>query len=331
MIISRTPFRISFFGGGSDYESWYSRHGGSVLSTSIAHYCYITVRWLPPFHTEKSRIVWSKIESVQNNADIEHHSVRACLQSLGITEGIEIHHSGDLPARSGLGSSSSFTVGLLNALYSLQGSFATSRFLASKSVHIERDVMKENVGIQDQIAASFGGFNHTTIEPDGSFTVERLDCPEKLGELQSHLMLFFTGISRTASDIAAEQIRAQVEGATDTEMHQMQTMVAEGMAALLSSDITDFGRLLHESWMIKRTLAKNIAPPIVDEIYESGRKAGAIGGKLLGAGGGGFMLFFAKPEDHQRIRAALPTLIEVPVKFDTTGSQIIFNDTENRV
>lgn len=325
MIISRTPYRISLFGGGTDYHSWYEKHGGAVLSTTINHYAYITARFLPPFHQEKSRVVWSKIEAVLSNTDIEHPSVRETLRYLGIDQGVEISHTGDLPARSGLGSSSTFTVGLLNALANLQGRSFNKAALAFEAVHLEREIMKENVGIQDQIAAAYGGLNHTEIFKDGSFLVRPVETPRKK-ELENHCLLFFTGVSRTASDIAAEQTKNTASGSKDAELHRMRAMVDESIDILMGTqDIADFGKLLHESWQIKRSLAKNISPQFVDDIYWRGIKSGAIGGKLLGAGGGGFMLFFAKPEDHDRIRAGLKEFLWVPFKFENEGSQIIFN------
>lgn len=326
MIISRTPYRISLFGGGTDYAEWYSKNGGAVLSTTINHYAHITARWLPPFHTEKSRIVWSKIEAVQDNVDIEHPSVRETLRYLGVTQGVEISHTGDLPARSGLGSSSTFTVGLLNALSVLQGKSFNKAGLALEAVHLERDVMKENVGIQDQIAVAYGGLNVTEIMRDGSFMVRPLETHRKQ-ELQDHCLLFFTGVSRTASDIAVEQTRNTAAGEKDVQLHRMREMVSEAVAILTCGmDISLFGELLHESWLLKRSLASNISPQFVDDIYARGRSAGAIGGKLLGAGGGGFMLFFARPAHHNAIRDALKDLLWVPFKFEKIGSQIIFNE-----
>ena len=326
MIISRTPYRISFFGGGSDYSAWYEKHGGAVLSTAINHYCFITVRHLPPFFPEKSRIVWSKIEAVADNNDIEHPSVRACLYELGVDNGIEIHHSGDLPARSGLGSSSSFTVGLLNALHALDADNICNEDLAVQAIRIERDVLKENVGVQDQIAAAYGGFNHIEIDRDGIFNVHRIKT-NRTRELESHLLLFFTGFSRTASEIAAEQIKVTSSGSKDVELHRMREMVDQAEDILLSnSDILNFGYLLHESWMLKRSLTASISPQFVDDIYDRGRKAGAIGGKLLGAGGGGFILFFAEPALHGKIKAALHDLLWIPFQFEREGSRIIFNE-----
>lgn len=326
MLISRTPYRVSLFGGGTDYKSWYQNHGGCVLSTTIGHYCYLTCRWLPPFHPEKTRVVWSRIESVMHHSDIVHPSVREILKYLGIENGVEIHHTGDLPARSGLGSSSSFTVGLLNAISHLQGKTFNKAGLALEAVRIERDIMRENVGIQDQIAAAYGGLNKTSIHTDGSFLVTPIDT-DRVKELQDHLLLFFTGVSRTASDIAIEQIKTHQTGENDAALLAMQKMVPDAVSILESDgDINDFGKLLHESWVMKRTLAKNIAPGFVNDIYDKARNAGAIGGKLLGAGGGGFMLLFAPPEIHNKIRETLKDLLWVPFKFENEGSKIIFSD-----
>ena len=295
MIISRAPYRISLFGGGTDYEPWYSKHGGAVLSTTIDKYAYITARYLPPFHAEKSRIVWSKIEAITDNTLIEHPSVRETLKYLGITEGVEIHHTGDLPARSGLGSSSTFTVGLLNALATLQGKKFNKAGLALEAVHLERDVMKENVGIQDQIAAAYGGFNHTQIAQDGSYIVSAVSN-SRLQELESYLLLFFSGVSRTSSIIAAEQTKRTASGDNDAVLHKMRSMVDYGLEILNGDDdIREIGKLLDWSWKLKRSLASNISTDFIDDIYERAREAGAMGGKVLGAGGGGFMLFFRHP------------------------------------
>ncbi len=261
-----------------------------------------------------------------NNEDIQHPAVKAVLEHLKIDTGVEIHTMGDLPSRSGLGSSSTFTVGLLNALSALQGKSFNKAGLALEAVHMERDMMKENVGIQDQIAAAYGGLNRTEIYRDGSYFINQVQLPfERIQELENHLLLFFTGVSRTASDIAVDVIKAQNTGSKDAELHRMQEMVNTAIGILKHDvDITEFGNLLHESWQIKRTLAKNIAPQFVDDIYEKARKAGTIGGKLLGAGGGGFMLFFAKPEDHDSIKSALKDLLHVPFKFENEGSKIIY-------
>lgn len=326
MIISRTPYRISFVGGGTDYHSWYQTHGSAVLSTTINHYCYLHCRYLAPFFEHKSRIVWSQVEEVAKHADIRHPAVRAILDYLQINQGVEINHQGDLPARSGLGSSSAFTVGLLHAMYALRGMISSKRELACEAIHIERDILKENVGVQDQIATAFGGLNKIMIRPDGSFEVSPLILPHRrIRELHDHLLLFFTGISRTASDIAGDKIRSIPDKIR--ELHAMRSMVDEAENILCSQrDLIEFGELLHQGWMLKRELSSKVAPAYIDEIYEKARNAGAIGGKLLGAGGGGFMLFFVKPEDKLKVCDALQNLLLVPFDFDTSGSQIIFYD-----
>jgi D-glycero-alpha-D-manno-heptose-7-phosphate kinase len=326
MIISRTPYRISFFGGGTDYHTWYQEHGAAVLATTIKHYCYLYARFIPAFHNHKSRVVWSRIEEVMEHEDIAHPSVRAILKYLNIEQGIEIHHQGDLPSRSGLGSSSAFTVGLLNAMYALRGSISSKRELACEAIHIERDILQENVGVQDQIETAYGGLNKITIGADGNFSVTPLVLPAtRMHELQDHLLMFFTGVSRTASDIAGDKIKSIPN--KKVELHGIHQMVDEAIKILAhGNDITDFGRLLHESWMLKRQISSAISPGFVDDIYGRARKAGAIGGKLLGAGGGGFMLLFVKPEDKSSVCEALKDLMLVPFEFESSGSQIIFYD-----
>jgi len=326
MIISRTPYRISFFGGGTDYPVWYQNNGAALLTSTINHYCYIFCRRLAPFFKHKSRIVWSKVEKVLTNEEIEHPSVNAVLKYLDINQGIEIHHQGDLPARSGLGSSSAFTVGLLHAAHALQGIHSNKRQLACEAVHIERDILRENVGVQDQIQTSYGGLNKILVQPNGDFMVSPITLPNgRLDELQKHLILFFTGISRTASDIAAEKIKAIPK--KSASLSAMQAMVDEAINILSNEqDITKFGELLHESWQLKRGLSPSISPDFVDDIYARAKEAGAIGGKLLGAGGGGFILFFADPKKHPEILNALSDLLLVPFEFENYGSQIIFND-----
>jgi D-glycero-alpha-D-manno-heptose-7-phosphate kinase len=329
MIISRTPYRVSFFGGGTDYHTWYQVHGSAVLSTTINHYCYLQCRNLAPFFNHKSRVLWSKIEEVSQHSDIQHPAVRAVLEYLEINQGVEITHQGDLPARSGLGSSSAFTVGLLHAIYALRGMMSSKRELACEAIHIERDILKENVGVQDQIATAYGGLNKIIVHPNGSFDVTPVILPAgRLQELHSHLLLFFTGVSRTASDIAADKIKSIPD--KSRELHSMLGMVDQAQQILCSeTDITRFGELLHEAWMLKRQLSSRISPAYIDEIYAKARSAGAIGGKLLGAGGGGFMLFFVKPEDKLKVCEALDNLLLVPFNFESSGSQIIFYDDSN--
>ncbi|MCC6758254.1 MAG: kinase [Candidatus Omnitrophica bacterium] len=323
MIISRTPFRMSFFGGGTDYPAWYNEHKGAVLATTIDKYCYITARYLPPFFEHKSRIIYSKMEHITNVEDIDHPSVREVLKFLKINDGIEIHHDGDLPARTGLGSSSSFTVGLLNALYALKGKMPTKEQLATEAVHIEQDLIKENVGCQDQTLAAYGGFNFIEFGGPNHLQVRTVTVsPERLRELQSHLMLFFSGFSRTASEIAATQIKNTPN--KTKELTEMYGLAVQALDVLKSGNIVDFGKLLHESWQLKRSLSEKISTSHIDEIYNAAREAGAQGGKLLGAGGGGFVLIFAKPEDQPKIRARLKDFLEIPFKFESLGSQIIF-------
>ncbi len=325
MIISRTPFRISFFGGGTDYPVWYQQEGGAVLTCAIDKYCYITGRYLPPFFSEhKTRIVYSKIESVMSNDRIEHRAVRAALKFLKITAGVEIHHDGDLPARSGIGSSSSFTVGLLNTLYAMKHRMMGKMELAEQAIHVERHILKEAVGSQDQAIAAFGGLNKILFSRNDKILVEPVILePEKMIEFQDHLMLYFTGFSRFACEIAKEQIRETKNRAK--ELHQMKNMVDEGLRILTGTRSLDrFGKLLHEAWKLKRGLTQRITTPEIDAMYAAGIRAGALGGKLLGAGGGGFMLFFVKPEKQKRFREKMKKLLEIPFRFDFSGSQIIF-------
>jgi len=326
MIISRTPFRISFFGGGTDYPAWYRDHGGSVLAASINRYCYFTCRFLPPFFEHKIRIVWSKIELVNAASEVLHPLIREVIGHLGIEEGVEIHHQGDLPARSGLGSSSAAAVGILNALHALRGTMMSKYALAREAIYLEQEVLKENVGVQDQIQTAFGGFNRIDVAPDGSFTVRPIVVDEsRLREFEMHLILLYTGVSRHASEIAGEQIRAIAS--KQAELREMMRTVEYGVDILVGGgDLTDFGRMLHEAWLIKRRLSDRIAPGFVNDIYDRAIRAGALGGKLLGAGGGGFMLFFVRPEDHISVLHALSELLVVPIEFDRGGSQIIFYD-----
>ena len=324
MIISRTPFRVSFFGGGTDYSGWFKDHNGAVLATTIDKYCYISCRYLPPFFEHKSRIIYSKMEHVKESIEeIDHPSVREVLRFLNINEGVEIHHDGDLPARTGLGSSSSFTVGLLNGLYALKGHMVTKERLAREAIRVEQDMIKENVGCQDQTLAAYGGFNLIEFGGTNHLRVQPLTIPEaKLNLLQDHLMLFFTGFSRTASSIA----KVQVENIPQKkpELARMHEMVNEAIEVLNGNDMLKFGRLLDESWKIKRTLSDKISNAHIDDLYLTAMKAGAVGGKLLGAGGGGFILLFAEPSRKDKIRQALKGLLEVPFKFENLGSQIIF-------
>ena len=326
MIISRTPFRISFFGGGTDYPNWYRKNGGSVLSTAIDKYCYITLRYLPPFFEHKIRLVYSKMEQCQHFDEIRHPAVRETLRFMNFTDNLEIHHDGDLPARSGMGSSSSFTVGLLNALYALRGQMSSPRRLARESIHIEQEMIKETVGSQDQIAAAHGGLNFVEFRQDDDIIVNPVIIPPaRAQELSDHLMLFYTGIMRTASDVA-ESFVNDLEAKHDL-LHRMNGMVRQGIDILCDgNDICRFGDLLNETWQAKKQLGDKVANPVVNDLYERARKAGALGGKLTGAGGGGFLLIFAPPARHSEVRSELKELLHIPFNFDRTGSQIIFYD-----
>jgi D-glycero-alpha-D-manno-heptose-7-phosphate kinase len=329
MIITRTPLRISFFGGGTDYPVWYCEHGGAVLSTAIDKSCYITCRHLPPFFEYHSRISYSKVENVYQNTAIEHPSVRGCLQFLGIEDGVEIHHVADLPARTGLGTSSAFTVGLLLGLYALREQMRDKHALALDAIHVEQDVLKEAVGSQDQISAAYGGFNRINFNTDGSFEVKQVIVPAaRLAALQEHCALFFTGFSRTASEIAKEQIRMTPHRTRELETMRQMVDEAEAIVANPNRSLQDFGQLLHESWRIKRTLTQNITNTNIDEIYHAGQAAGALGGKLLGAGGGGFMLFFVPPDHRKELRMRLRNLLCVPFKFSNRGSHVIIHEPD---
>ena len=328
MIISRTPFRISFFGGGTDYPDWYRKHGGAVLATTIDKYCYITARHLPPFFEHRICLVYSKIEYCQTIEEIAHPSVREVLRFLDVQRGVEIHHDGDIPARSGMGSSSAFTVGLLHALYALKGQMVSKHQLAMESVHLEQDVLKETVGSQDQVLAAYGGFNHITFAPNGEISVRPVTLSrDRMQELNAHVMLFYTGIKRTASTIADTYVNDIDD--KRRQLRLMRELVDEGVSILGGGqDLGGFGELLHEAWQAKRSLSATVSNSYVDDIYDQARAAGAIGGKLIGAGGGGFIVFFAPPERHAAIRERLAKLIHVPVKFEFGGSQIIFFDRE---
>lgn len=325
MVITRTPFRISFLGGGTDYPVWYEKNGGAVLSVSIDKYCYVTCRYLPPFFDYKYRLRYREQEEVKTITQIKHPSARECLAYLKFDKGIEMQHNADVPGMSGLGSSCSFTVGFLNALYALRGKEVSKRQLALDAIHIEQERIKENVGSQDQTVAAFGGFNRIEFGGKQKIKVMPVAIDDAVNkELERSLMLFFTGFSRNASDIALEQIKTTPR--KSGELKKMQTMVGEGEKILLggSKNLNDFGRLLHEGWLIKRSLTSKITNSSIDDIYSKARSAGAIGGKLLGAGGGGFMLLFAPPERQKAVRKILKNFLHVPFRFENTGSQIIY-------
>ena len=326
MIISKTPYRISFFGGGTDHPLWFKENGGKVLSTTFDKYCYINIRYLPPFFDHKYRIVYSVIESVNKVNEIIHPAVRETLNYFKNSKGLEIHHDGDLPARSGLGSSSTFTVGLINAMNSLHGKSSTPFQLANSAIHVEQDLIKECVGSQDQISAAYGGFNEIEFYKDGSFSVEpQIINLEKKNSLNDHLMLFYTGVSRFSSEITESQLSNMKN--CSSQMHELHEMVDEGSKILMNpkTPIEEFGKLLNLAWKNKKSLSNKISNKEIDQCYAAAIKAGAIGGKILGAGGGGFILFFVSPENQINVKNALSGLTLVPFNFENSGSKIVVN------
>jgi D-glycero-alpha-D-manno-heptose-7-phosphate kinase len=331
MIISRTPFRISLFGGGTDYPRWYLRHGGAVLGTAINKYCYISIRTLPPFFEHRHRIVYSQIELPQTIEEIRHPAVRAVLQTQEIETGVEVQHHGDLPARSGMGSSSSFTVGMLHSVRAYRGLMSSPEWLAKEAIRIEQDVIKENVGSQDQVWAAYGGLNVIAFDPNGTFRVTPVVMSEeRRDELESHMMLFFTGFSRTAAKFA--RILLDNMDRRETQLRIFHQMVGEAASILQSprQPIADVGKLLLDAWKLKKELSDSVSNPAIDGICSAALDAGALGLKLLGAGGGGFMLVVADPSNHDRIRERLRSLIEVSFKIGSSGSKIIVYETDER-
>ncbi len=328
MIISRTPFRISFFGGGTDYPTWVAKHGGAVLGTSINHYSYLTCRYLPPFFEHKYRIAYSKTEHTQTIAEIEHPVIRAVADYLDFHDyGLEIHHDADLPARSGIASSSACVVGVLSALIALKQGNLSHQELAKLAIYIEQEVLNEAVGFQDSILTCYGGFNRVNFHTDGEFSVAPVETsPARISFLQKHCMLFFTQFSRFSFEIAQSQIDNLSKN--EAMLHRMRTMVDEGLEILEneSRDIVEFGELLHEGWLCKRSLSNRVSTEIIDQFYQKAREAGAIGGKLLGAGGGGFMLRFVEPKYQEDVKRALPSCIHIPFEFEQQGSHILFRE-----
>lgn len=323
MIITRTPFRISFFGGGTDYPLWYQQHGGAVLSTTIDKYCYISLRKLPPFFEHKHRIMYSKIETVSEFSEIQHPSARACFEWSGLKMGLELHHDGDLPARSGIGSSSAFTVGLVKAIMAMKHQLICKEDLAKTAIHIEQEMIGEAVGSQDQTAVAYGGLNKILFKQDGHIDVQPMLLSQKRKQqLNGKLMMFFTGISRFSEAVAQSKIDnfAQKEKALMT----MREMVDTAESILYAEDSLDgFGELMHEAWLLKRQLSNKVTNSEIDDHYEKALKAGALGGKILGAGGGGFLLFYVPEEKQMAVKEALQDLVHVPFQFEEAGSQVV--------
>lgn len=325
MIITRTPFRISFFGGGTDLPDYYREHGGMVLSTTIDKYLYITCRHMPPYWDFKNRFVYgAKTEHVNEIEEIEHPAIREVMKFLNIDYGLDLHYNTDIPAKSGMGSSSSFTVGLLKALHGLNGKLVSKKQLAMEAIHIEQDLIKEAVGSQDQAAAAFGGLNCINFKLNGSLEVIPMTIgAQRAQELNDHLLLVFTGFQRYAADIEKEKIKNINKECS--RLHLIKKYADQAIELLNSeNNICGLGELLDITWQLKKSLSEKVSTDIIDNIYEMGKKNGAIGGKLLGAGGGGFMLFFVKPENRQKLINGLKGYTYVPFKFEDTGSQVIY-------
>jgi len=324
MIISRTPHRISFFGGGTDYPEYYMQHGGKTLGVAINKYSYLNVRRLPPFFDYKHRIVYSKQENVKNVDEIIHPSVRETLKYMQIKEGLSIHHDGDIPARSGMGSSSAFTVGLVNTLNALQGKMSSKSELTKEAIHIEQNLIKENVGSQDQTFAAYGGLNVIDFMQNGTISVAPIIISQqKLREFQDNIMLFFSGLSRTASEVVEEQIKKTSINVPN--LNKMKDLVDDAYEILIHSNrnLNEFGELLNYTWELKKSLSTKITNSNIDSMYQKAISAGAIGGKLLGAGGGGFMAFYVEKNNQLKVLEALKEYLYIPFDFDFDGSKIV--------
>ena len=331
MIITQTPYRISLFGGGTDYPDWYLRNGGQVLSTTIDKYVYISCRYLPPFFEHKLRLVYSEVETCNHADELKHPAAREVLKHLGFVNGLEIHYDGDLPSRSGMGSSSAFTAGLIKALYCLKNQEIGREQLANEAIYVEQQKIGESVGSQDQVNAAYGGFNNIQFRHDGTIRVIPVDVSDKRKkELNDQLMLFYTGIMRTAETVSSTYAKNTVEKAAQLE--RMYKIVDEAIDTIVSNASLDgVGRLLHESWIEKRKLSDMVSNTRVDDIYQSALKAGALGGKLCGAGGGGMMLLYVPRKYQSSVRSALSSLLYVPFRFSKTGSQLIFSNRAVRL
>ncbi|NLK96426.1 MAG: kinase [Clostridiales bacterium] len=327
MIITKTPFRMSFFGGGTDFPGFYKEHGGSVISTTFDKYCYVNVRHLPKFFDYSTELSYSKIERVKSIEDINHPAIREAMRFLDMRE-IRLTYEADLPARSGLGTSSSFAVGMLNAFYGLKGKYADKRKLADEAIYLERTLCKESGGIQDQIAASFGGLNRINFSANGYTVDPIIISSDRKKQLNKNLMLFFTGFSRFSSDISKVQEEATKD--KTKQLLEMLSLVDESERILTSkSELNEFGRLLDYTWKLKRGITSKVSNNSIDSLYEKAMKAGALGGKLLGAGGGGFLLFYVEQEKQDLVREAMKDLLYVPFKFENDGTRIIYYAPES--
>ena len=328
MIITQTPFRMSFFGGGTDFSGFYNEHGGAVLSTTFDKYCYVTVRHLPKFFEYKTHLTYSKTEQVNSLDEIQHPAIREAMKWLDMHE-LRLTYESDLPARSGLGTSSSFAVGMLEAFYALKGQYASKRKLADDAIYLERSLCKEAGGIQDQIAASFGGLNRINFSRDGYTVNPIIISPDRKAKLNSRLMLFFTGFSRFSSDIQKTTEKSMKD--KTLQLIEMYELVDKAEQVLVDKDkdLDDFGRLLDYTWKLKRGISTGISTGSIDEQYDRGIKAGALGGKLLGAGGGGFLLFYVPEEKKDAVLEAMKDLLYVPFKFENDGTKVIYYGPED--
>lgn len=328
MIITKTPFRMSFFGGGTDMESFFKENGGSVLSTTFDKYCYVNVRHLPRFFDYSTELSYSKTERVTSIDAIEHPAIRNAMKMLDMHE-IRLTYEADLPARSGLGTSSSFAVGMLNAFYALKGKYASKKQLADEAIYLERVLCNEAGGWQDQIAASFGGFNRIDFNADGYTVHPVIVSPERKQQLNNNLMMFFTGFTRFSSEI--QKANKLDDESKTKQLKQMLTLVDEAESILTdqSKDLDDFGRLLDVTWKLKRQTGKSVSTSNIDNLYDKGISAGALGGKLLGAGGGGFLVFYVTPEKQAAVKEAMKDLLYIPFKFEDSGTQVIYYGPED--
>lgn len=328
MIITRTPFRMSFFGGGTDFESYFKEHGGAVLSTTFDKYCYVSVRHLPRFFNYWNEIIYSKIERVQHTDEIMHPAVRNAMKMKDMHE-LRLSYDADLPARSGLGTSSSFAVGMLNAFSALKGKKLSKRQLADEAIYLERVLCNESGGIQDQIAAAFGGLNLISFGADG-YEVRPVDISkDRKDELNDRLMLFFTGFSRFSSDIQQGTVKALKDKYAELKEMTELTFEAERLLRNEDANLNEFGRMLDHTWKLKRGISNGISTGSIDDMYAAGIKAGALGGKLLGAGGGGFLLFYAEPDRQEAVREAMKELLYIPFRFEQEGTAIVHDEQES--
>lgn len=330
MIITQTPFRMSFFGGGTDMESFFKKYGGAVLSTTFDKYCYVNVRHLPRFFDYSTELSYAKTERVTNVDDIQHPAIRNAMKMLEMHE-IRLTYEADLPARSGLGTSSSFAVGMLNAFYALKGKYADKKKLADEAIYLERVLCKEAGGWQDQIAASFGGFNRINFNADGYEVLPIIISPERKKQLNDNLMMFFTGFTRFSSDVQKANALNRID--KTGQLKEMMSLVDDAEKVLTDKDcdLDDFGRMLDHTWKLKRQTGTAVSTNSIDELYVKGIDAGALGGKLLGAGGGGFLVFYVQPDRQEFVRRAMSDLLYIPFKFEDSGTRVIHYTPEDYI